>query len=73
MLTYLAYVDDLLLLSRGDILLVTTLSTCLTQFGQMAGLNANTTKSHIFMAGIDIDIRGQLLSITGFQRGDFAF
>lgn len=51
-IAHLAYADDLLLLTRGDVLSITTLITCSTQFGEMVGLRANSIKSNIYTAEV---------------------
>ncbi|XP_042472038.1 uncharacterized protein LOC122054661 [Zingiber officinale] len=38
-----------------------------------SGLKANPLKSHIYMAGVDVGVKGRLLQITGFQEGTFPF
>lgn len=63
--THLAYVDDLLLLSRGVVGSV--------GFGNTAGLRANTMKSNIFLVGVFDAVKNELLQMTGFQLGSFPF
>lgn len=73
MISHLAYVDDLLLFSRGDLSSVIVLSPCLAQFGKMAGLIANITKSSIYMARVEEYIKLQLLDITDVQDDALPF
>ncbi|XP_073051679.1 secreted RxLR effector protein 78-like [Primulina eburnea] len=50
-ITYLVYADDLLILSRSDVMSVRIFLECVDSFGRMAGLRANVLKSNIYMAG----------------------
>lgn len=72
-ITYLAYADDLLLLSRGDAGSVSMLMTCLNAYSETAGLCANNLKSNIFLAGVSDTVKNELLQITGFQIGGLPF
>ncbi|XP_075508006.1 uncharacterized protein LOC142544859 isoform X2 [Primulina tabacum] len=65
-ITHLAYADDLLLLSRGDIGSIEMVMNCLNKFGDMAGLRVNLLKSNIYMAGMDDRTRHEILRMTGF-------
>lgn len=49
---HLAFTDDLLLFSGGDIILVRILMECLANFGKISGLNMNAAKSSLYTAGI---------------------
>ncbi|XP_073060298.1 uncharacterized protein [Primulina eburnea] len=67
---HLAYVDDLLLLSRGDVSSVALVMKCLNEFGEMAWLRVNLLKSNRYMASIDGYVRQQILELTGFSAGN---
>lgn len=67
-LAYLAYADNLLLLSRGDATSIGVLSTCLQDFGAPVRLQVNKLKSCIYLVGVDVTARRRLLSITFFRR-----
>lgn len=71
-ITHLAYADDLLLLSRGDVRSVSMVMNCLNNFGDMAGLRVNLLKSNIYMAFIG-EVRQEILNITGFSTGVLPF
>ena len=51
-LTHLAFVDDLLLLAKGDFTSVKIIMDCLEAFGAKSSLNANAFKSSIFAVDI---------------------
>lgn len=69
----MAYADDLLLLSRGDVGSVGILLACLDDFGNTAGLRANTMKLNIFLVGVSDAVKNELLQMMGFQLGSFPF
>lgn len=72
-ITHLAYADDLLLLSRGDIGSVNILMKCLNEFGETSGLRANNLKSNIYMVGVSEGVKTELIQETGFQIGELPF
>ncbi|XP_073024441.1 calcium-dependent lipid-binding protein-like [Primulina eburnea] len=72
-ITHLAYADDLLLLSRGDVDSVGLVMKCLNAFGDMAGLRVNLLKSNIYMAGVDDRSKQDILQLTGFAPGTLPF
>lgn len=51
-LTHLAFVDDLLLFSRGDPVSMKVMVDCLEEFTLTSGLKINKNKLNIFMAGV---------------------
>lgn len=72
-ITHIAYADDLLLLSRGDVLSVGILMDSLHAFGNTAGLISNVQKSNVYLAGVSDNVKLQILQITGFQVGSLPF
>ncbi|KAL0385731.1 UNVERIFIED_CONTAM: hypothetical protein Sradi_2967400 [Sesamum radiatum] len=52
-ITHLLFTDDLMLFSRSDLPSIHILMECLQEFQDVSGLAVNTSKSSIFMAGID--------------------
>ncbi|GFY81203.1 hypothetical protein Acr_01g0010120 [Actinidia rufa] len=72
-ITHLAFADDLILFSRGDVPSVQLLVDKLDSFGACSGLKINISKSNIFAAGVareEVDI---MKSSTGFSVGRFPF
>ncbi|XP_057460090.1 uncharacterized protein LOC130750511 [Actinidia eriantha] len=72
-LTHLAFADDLILFSMGDVPSVQLLVDKLGSFGECSGLKISLPKLNIFAAGIareDLDI---MKSNTGFSVGRFPF
>ncbi|XP_042403944.1 uncharacterized protein LOC121993642 [Zingiber officinale] len=72
-IAHLAYADDLLLFSRGDRSSITIIMDCLEKFGMMAGLRPNISKSCIYLAEVEEDVRQDLIDITGFQEGTMPY
>ncbi|XP_028196597.1 uncharacterized protein LOC114381519 [Glycine soja] len=55
-LSHLAFADDIMLLSRGDLPSVSTIFAKLQHFCNVSGLSINTNKSSIYSVGVDQDI-----------------
>ncbi|XP_038699659.1 uncharacterized protein LOC119996952 [Tripterygium wilfordii] len=72
-ISHLAFADDILLLSRGDVPSVGILYNELRTFGRVSGLSINVAKSSIFFSGISQHCRETLLLLTGFTEGRFPF
>ncbi|GFZ12866.1 hypothetical protein Acr_23g0012510 [Actinidia rufa] len=71
--SHLAFADDLILFTRGDVTSVNLIMDCLKKFGECSGLCISNTKSNVFMAGISRDIMEEIKTITGFSSGRFPF
>ncbi|GFZ11161.1 hypothetical protein Acr_22g0005590 [Actinidia rufa] len=72
-ISHLAFADDLILFTRGDVTSVNLIMDCLNKFGECSGLGISNTKSNVFMAGISRDIMEEIKTITGFSSGRFPF
>ncbi|VFQ67774.1 unnamed protein product [Cuscuta campestris] len=68
-ITHLAFADDLMLFSRGDLHSVQVLMDALDHFSRVSGLTLNPTKSNIFLAGKYRDSSHALLALASFPRG----
>ncbi|XP_019258687.1 PREDICTED: uncharacterized protein LOC109236902 [Nicotiana attenuata] len=66
-LTHLLFVDDLMIFCKGDIKLVSRVREALQHFSEVTGLERNLDKSNLFVAGVDEELKKQLLDITGFS------
>lgn len=73
LITHLAYADDLLLFSRGDVQSFSLIMNCLNRFGDMAGLRINLNKSNVYLAIVDDCVRQAILNFTGFACGVIPF
>ena len=72
-ISHLAFADDLILFTRGDVTSVNLIMDCLKKFGECSGLCISNTKSNVFMAGISRDIMEEIKTIIGFSSGRFPF
>ncbi|GFS35505.1 hypothetical protein Acr_00g0040240 [Actinidia rufa] len=72
-ITHLAFADDLVLLSRGDVTSVAMLINTLNHFGDCSGLRVSIAKSSLFTAGICSQDMDTIKEITGFTQGSFPF
>lgn len=52
-ISHMAFVDDLMIFTRGDYRLVQIMCNVLEAFGNASRLNANFLKSNIYLAGVD--------------------
>lgn len=72
-LSHLCFVDDLMLFCKGDVSSVRTLYNCILRFSQASGLQANSTKSAIYTAGVDTLVRDAIGDLTRFSFGTLPF
>lgn len=72
-ITHLAYVDYLLVFSKGDEQSISMLMNCLKEFDNMARLRVNQMKSSIYMARIDMQLKQAILDLSGFSSGHLPF
>ncbi|KAK6120883.1 hypothetical protein DH2020_045380 [Rehmannia glutinosa] len=68
-ITHLAFADDLMLFSKGDLPSVKILIDCLNEFKNASGLDVNSFKSNIFTAGIIGDKLDNILNLLNFPLG----
>ncbi|KAK6154230.1 hypothetical protein DH2020_008478 [Rehmannia glutinosa] len=68
-ITHLAFADDLMLFSRGDLPSVKILIECLNDFKNASGLDVNSFKSNLFTAGIIGDELDNILNLLNFPLG----
>ena len=68
-LTHLSFADDIFLFSGGTNSSVQIMMGELVKFEQFSGLQVNNQKSAIFLAGVSVDIKTDLLNTTGFGLG----
>ncbi|CAA0806935.1 RNA-directed DNA polymerase (reverse transcriptase)-related family protein, partial [Striga hermonthica] len=72
-ISYLAFADDLMLLSRGDPHSIQVLMDCLKDFGAKSGLEMNVVKSNIYLAGVKDDSQATILDNTNLRCGSMPF
>ena len=72
-ITQLAFIDDVLLLFRGDSSSIHCILQQLTLFGQISGLEINPHKSSIYFGGVGNVHKQSILTDSGFREGSFPF
>jgi hypothetical protein len=70
---HLAFVDDILLLCRGDRSFVRILLEKLHVFGRSSGLHINARKSFIYFGGVGDNLKQHILQDSCFSEGSFPF
>ena len=68
-LTHLAFADDVFLFAGGTKSSVQVLMDELNRFEEFSGLQVNKQKSAIFIAGVNDEVKSELLITTGFKLG----
>ena len=69
-LTHLSFADDIFLFAGGTKSSIQVMDE-LKKFEDFSGLQVNKQKSAIFIAGVNDDIKTDLLNTTGFRLGSF--
>ncbi|GFY85594.1 hypothetical protein Acr_04g0003320 [Actinidia rufa] len=72
-ITHLAFADDLMLFSRGDVESVQLLMNKMRRFGDYSGLRVSMEKSNLYASGIPRDDLEAIKAISGFSEGRFPF
>lgn len=68
-LTYLLFTDDLMIFCKGTVASVNRVVETLKHFSVVTGLEANLEKSSVFLAGVEDNIRDQILAMTVVSMG----
>ncbi|CAL1383523.1 unnamed protein product [Linum trigynum] len=68
-LTHLCFADDLLIFTKGSEEAVGTVATILEKFYLVSGLRCNPSKSEIFCAGVNEEVKKTLVNCFGFKEG----
>ena len=68
-ISHMCFADDLLLLFHGDVHSALLMQNTLTEFHAFTGLLANTTKSCIFIAGVEESVAATICQSLRFTRG----
>ncbi|XP_022876816.1 uncharacterized protein LOC111395022 [Olea europaea var. sylvestris] len=72
-ITHLAFVDDLMLFVREDVMSVQILMDCLSNFDFVLGLRMNIQKSSLYTAGIHGQDLDDIFELTNFTKGTMPF
>ncbi|CAH9119007.1 unnamed protein product [Cuscuta epithymum] len=70
-ISHLIFADDLMLYAKVDYGSVSVLMKCLDSFRNASGLTVSVEKSNVFLAGVNGQMKDDLLALTGFQEGEF--
>lgn len=70
-LTHLCFADDLLIISAATLASVQCVLGALVDFEALSGLKANPSKSSVFIAGVSITDKQNLLSCCICRKGSF--
>ena len=68
-ISHLCFADDLLLLFHGDMQSTLLMKNTLAQFHAFTGLQANNSKSCIFIAGVEENVANSICHSLNFTRG----
>ncbi|XP_058734199.1 uncharacterized protein LOC131605929 [Vicia villosa] len=68
-ITHLAFVDDVLLFSRGETQSVQIMMNTFQQFSDSTGLSVNPQKCQIFYSGMEEETINKVHEMTGYGRG----
>ena len=68
-LTHVCFADDIFLFAGGTSSSVQVIMDDLNKFENFSGLQVNKQKSAIFLAGVNDDVKNDILNITGFCLG----
>ncbi|WMV29973.1 hypothetical protein MTR67_023358, partial [Solanum verrucosum] len=58
---------------RADIISITLLKKTLQNFSDVLGLQANETKSSIYVVGVTQEVKNDILTLLGFDEGTLPF
>lgn len=72
-ISHLAFADDLRIFTRGDSDSVGLVCKVLEKFANTSGLKANALKSNIFLAGVEEQVREDIIQATGYLKGSLPF
>lgn len=72
-LSYLMFVDDVLLFSRGDFIFVEMMLKTFHKFLNFTGVKVNNSKSILYFGSFQPDLREDLIRLTSFKEGTLPF
>lgn len=72
-ISHLAFADDIMLPSKGDVHSVSAMLTKLQHFCSVSGLSISANKSAFYSAGLRPDTCSEIQQLTGFSPGIFPF
>src|SRR5688572_16035404 len=72
-ITHLLFANDLLVFGRADKSSVQSLMDSFNRFFRASGLEANTSKSNVYISGVDNQGKDRLLHFLKMEEGTFPF
>nr|QIA97952.1 hypothetical protein AP_R.00g000480-v1.0.a3 [Amaranthus palmeri] len=72
-ITHLLFADDLLMFCRADISSVQSMMRSFQIFSRASGLEANNSKSNVYISGVDDQCKMTILSYLQMEEGSFPF
>lgn len=72
-LTHLCFADDLMLFCKADAGSFRVIATCIELFSRSSGLTATSSKSAIYLVGVNHATQLQLAHIVNFSLGNLPF
>ena len=71
--SHLCFADDLMVFCKGDMLSIQVLCECIAIFTRTFGLQANSSKSALYTAGMPSDVQRTMVEISHFCLGTLPF
>lgn len=72
-LSHICFADDLMLFCKGDVPYVQVLCECIDRFARTSGLQANSSKSALYTAGVSCDVQRSMVEVSRFSLGTLPF
>ncbi|KAK4706548.1 hypothetical protein R3W88_033901 [Solanum pinnatisectum] len=69
----MCFANDFLIFCRADIISITLLKKTLQNFSNVLGLQANETKSSIYVVRVPQEVKNDILTLLGFDEGTLSF
>ncbi|WMV07308.1 hypothetical protein MTR67_000693 [Solanum verrucosum] len=70
---HICFADDLLMFCKADMISIQLLRGAFQRFSDASGLQANTEKSQVYMAGVKPNLKQEILTTLGYLEGSIHF
>lgn len=68
-ITHLSFADDVMIFCNADIRSVQLIREALASFSRISGLTINRCKSSVFLSGVEMGLRTEIINCLGFNSG----